>query len=99
MAAGWSPAGEYGLTTSNGTPVRSISPTGRCSECASASSGSPSGFSPSRAEPGTSVANAMASRLTAPPDSGGATASAGGQPGPSPPLATRCHELRRGAVS
>ena len=47
MAAGWSPAGEYGLMTSNGTPVRSISPIGRNSDSANASSGRPSGLSSS----------------------------------------------------
>ena len=42
IAAGWSPAGWCGLTTSNRPPVRGISPTGRCSEWASGNTRSPS---------------------------------------------------------
>ena len=38
MAAGWSPAGWYSLTTSNRPPLRGISPTGRNSECATGTS-------------------------------------------------------------
>ncbi len=49
MAAGWSPAGLWSLTTSNRVSVRSISPpTGRNSECATT---------------GCSLANAMQTRV------------------------------------
>src|SRR3984957_8649203 len=48
MAAGWSPAGAWGLTTSKWPPARTISSTGRYSECATT---------------GCSVANAMLSRV------------------------------------
>ena len=62
MAAGWSPAGWYSLTTSKRPPVRGISPTGRNSECATGTSGW-------AALPGTSVAKATRSRVRAAPDS------------------------------
>src|SRR6201996_1649676 len=48
MAAGWSPAGEWGLTTSKWPPARTIASTGRYSECATT---------------GCSVANAMLPRV------------------------------------
>ena len=60
-----------GLTTSNRPPVRGMSPTGRCSECAS---GMPcvracASSCTSAALPGISVANATGPRVRAPTDS------------------------------
>src|SRR5690606_34593935 len=63
MAAGWSPAGRYSLTTSKRPSVRSTSPTGRNSEWATT---------------GCSLANAMESRVSAPTDSVAAALGAAG---------------------